>query len=210
MSAETILTLASGRGIDLLEPTAADVDFEAYAEQLAKEPRYNGATPGVILSVAQHACMCADAALDETGDRVLAAYLLLHDHHEAVMKDDTTPKKRAIAAIAEQRFGVLAANIMEAFALLTYRHDAVIHEAAGLPWPIPSKLQPMVKRYDLRAFVTEWHDLMPCVEHPNWKPYDGVPQLGVSVPLTLWDWRRAKSELLRRCHELLPALQGAR
>ena len=46
------------------------------------------------------------AAIHATADAKLAAYLSLHDVHEAVLKDDTTPKKRAFAALAEQKFGI--------------------------------------------------------------------------------------------------------
>lgn len=45
MSAATILTLANGRGIDLLYPKVSDVHWPSYAEALAKENRYNGHTP---------------------------------------------------------------------------------------------------------------------------------------------------------------------
>ncbi len=47
MSAETILTLANGKGIDSLDPKASDYSgIDAVAEQPAKEKRYNSATPG--------------------------------------------------------------------------------------------------------------------------------------------------------------------
>lgn len=206
MSADTILTLANGRGVDLLNPKPADIDFIVMAEQLAKEPRYNGATPHCIFSVAQHVCLGVDAILRDSGDRELAAYFLLHDGHEHTLKDDTTPKKRAIAAIAAQRFGVLADQIMEAFALLTDRHDAAIHQAAGLAWPPSEWRQKQIKEYDLRAFVAEWRDLMPGVEHPNWAPYADIRPLSRSV-WPLWNWQRARNEFYDRCLQLLPALQ---
>ena len=54
MSARTILTLANGKGADLLNLRPEDVDFAAFAEHLAKEKRFNGATPGLEYSVADH------------------------------------------------------------------------------------------------------------------------------------------------------------
>lgn len=205
---DTILTLANGKGLDLLDPKAANVDWPVIAEQLAKENRFNGATPGAVYSVAQHSVMVADEALRETGDAILAAYLLLHDGHEAALKDDTTPKKRALAHIAEQRFGVLASAIMQSFALLTDRHDVAIHEAAGLAWPPTPNLQREIKRFDLRAFVTEWRDLMRDVEHPHWGPYANVPAFAAPI-VPLADWRAARDQFLDRCCRLLPALKVA-
>lgn len=207
MSARTILTLANGAGVDLLAPTAADVDFDAIAEQLAKEPRFNGATRGRFYSVAEHCCRGADAILAETGADGVAAYFLLHDGHEAFLRDDTTPKKVAIAELAAERFGVLADHIMETFRLLEYRLDAAIHEAAGLPWPVGYSLGVSVKNYDLRMFATEWRDLMAHGEHPDWAPYVGyrpVPE-PIGSP---WDWQTAKIAWLRRAHKLLPVFNG--
>jgi hypothetical protein len=205
MSAATILTLANGRGIDLLAPKASDIDFDAFAEQLAKEKRYNGATPGEEYSVAEHLARGVDAILASTGDVELAAEFSLHDGPEGVLKDDTTPKKRAIAELCEQQFGVLAGHILAAFDLLTYRHDAAIHEAAGLPWPMRPEMAAAVKRWDLVMFVTEWRDLMGDIVHPNWAPYSGI--LPLRETIVPWRWETAKTALMNRWQRLLPALQ---
>jgi hypothetical protein len=45
MTAATILTLANGKGVDLLALKPEDIDFAALAEHLGKEARFNGATP---------------------------------------------------------------------------------------------------------------------------------------------------------------------
>jgi hypothetical protein len=202
--------------IDLYSPATAEAGLQVFfniarewklsiAEQLAKEKRYNGATPGVEYSVAEHSVRGCDAILSDTSDGTLAGYFLLHDCAEALLKDDTTPKKHAIAEIAEQQFGVLGEHIIKAFDLLTYRHDAVIHEAAGLPWPPASALQPAIKRYDLIMFVTEWRDLMHSAPHPNWAPYSGIKPLSEEiVPVT---WRAAKELFLKRARALLPTLR---
>src|ERR1700733_12790940 len=111
MSNRTVLTLANRKGIDLLAPSTADIDFTVIAEHLSKENRYNGATPNLVYSVAEHSVRGADAIVAETGDRLLAAYFLLHDGAEAFLKDDTTPKKQAVAEIAQQSFGMLAVDV---------------------------------------------------------------------------------------------------
>jgi hypothetical protein len=208
VNARTILTLANRKGIDLLQPTPADyADFEWQAEHLAKEKRYNGATPGVEYSVAEHSVRGAQAILEAEGHQQLAAYFLLHDVHEAVIKDDTTPKKRALAAIAEEQFGTLASVIMEAFASLEARHDEAIHAAAGLPWPVSPDMRTSIKLWDLRMLVTEWRDLMLGAEHPDWSPYEWVvPLPGVIVP---WGWSEARARWLSLAHRLLPALAAA-
>lgn len=201
MSADTILTLANRRGINLLGPTPADIDFAVIAEHLAKENRFNGATPGVCYSVAEHSVRGATAILEETGDRELAGYFLLHDAHEAFLKDDTTPKKRAIAAIAHENFGVLADDIIEAFDLLTDRFDKAIHARAGLQWPPTKERKAGVKYWDLRMFVTEWRDLMGNQPHPDWAKYSGVPKLAEVI--TPMPWNVARGGFLAMCGELL-------
>lgn len=202
MSKDTILTLANRRGINLLGPQPEDIDFAVIAEHLSKENRYNGATPGVCYSVAEHSVRGATAILEETGDRELAAYFLLHDAHEAFLKDDTTPKKRAIATIAHENFGVLAESITEAFDLLTERFDAAIHARAGLHWPPTSERKAGIKYWDLRMFVTEWRDLMGNQPHPDWHRYSGVPAFAEAIVPMNWD--DARLMFLAMHFELLP------
>lgn len=208
MSANTLLTLANGKSIDLLDPKASDIDWRVVAEHLAKENRYNGATPGVAYSVAEHSVRGAKAALDK-GDPILAAYFLCHDVHEGFLKDDTTPKKRLVAEIASASFGGLAEPVMQAFDLATYRFDVAIHDAAGLSWPPRSDLIAAIKRLDLVMFVTEWRDLMPNFVHPNWAPYSGIhPLPDVIKPAS--DWRQAMDLFLIMAEDLLPALKKGR
>lgn len=202
----TILTLANGCGVDLLDPKASDIDFAVIAEQLAKENRYNGATPGQAYSVAEHSVRGTLEILKSTGDQKLAGYFLLHDCHEAFLKDDTTPKKRALAATAQAMFGVLAGDILRAFEELTERFDRAVHEAAGLPWPMSEEMAAKVKSWDLRMFVTEWRDLMGNRPHPNPAPYRDIEPLQREI--RPWSWQSAQRMFLVRCHELLPALQG--
>lgn len=206
MSPRTILTVADSGGIDLRFPTPDDyAGFEWAAEHLAKEKRYNGATPDVEYSVAQHSVLCADAAEEIFGDPLVTAYCLIHDVHEAALKDDTTPKKRALAEEAEAHFNILAANILAIFNAITDRHDAAIHAAAGLEYPLPQAIAEKVKLIDLTLFVTEWRDLMPDFEHPNWAPYAGIKPLPRRI--TPWPWDEAKDTFMSRARKHLPALQ---
>lgn len=202
----TILTLANGRGINLLGPKASDIDFAVIAEHLAKENRCNGATPGQVYSVGEHSVRGVRAIMAATGDEGLAAYFLIHDAPEAFLKDDTTPKKRAIGALAFEAFGVLASTITQAFDLLTDRFDAAIHEAAGLSWPPEEEMQAQIKYWDLTMFVTEWRDLMGNQAHPNWAPYADIEPLAQTIHPWL-GWSAARNAFLSDCHRLLPALR---
>lgn len=206
MSLRTALTLANGTHVDLKSPRASDIDFGVIAEHLSKEARYNGGTPGVFYSVAEHSVRAAEAALGKTGDRTLAAYLLLHDAHEAMLRDDTTPKKSAIAETARDRFGVLAETILAAFAEVTERHDVAIHAAAGLPWPPSDDLRQKIKFWDLTMFVTEWRDLMLGVPHPDWTPYAGIEPLAETI--MPWSWPHARRAFENLAGVLLPLFRS--
>lgn len=203
MTVSTTLTMSNGRGIDLLNPKVTDIDFLVIAEHLAKDNRYCGATKGIVYSVAEHSVRCADAALRETDDMELARYLLCHDMHEAFLGDDTTPKKRAVASIAEEHFGILDAKIMSAFNLMTDRFDVVIHEAAGLAWPPDPVHKGAIKQFDRRLLATEWRDLMRC---PAPHEFAVDPLFETIEPLPTW--KHAADLFIRRCMDMLPGLDA--
>lgn len=198
----TTLTCADGRNFDLLNPKVEDVSFTVICEHLAKANRYCGATPGAVYSVAQHSVLCAKAALVATGDHQLAAYLLCHDMHEAYLGDDTTPKKRALAAIIG-RFGVLASAVGDAFNMLTDRIDAAIHARAGLAWPPTEEQRAGIHRWDRVLLATEWRDLMQCPP-----PYDfgTLPFPDVVEPHRRW--QDAAREMHTLCASLLPGFKA--
>lgn len=204
MSAETILTLANGHGVDLNAVTSADVDFATWGEHVAKEARFNGATPDVVYYVGQHLCIGTDAMLRD-GQTEAAPYFIVHDLPEAIWKDDPTPKKRTIAQRISQRCGVTSESVLGVLKEIDDEHERAVHEAAGLPWPIPECIHRVVKLYDVTMFVTEWRDLMHGIEHPNWGPYEDVPPLAETI--TPWPWRVARNEYIARCFKLLPSLK---
>lgn len=179
----TSLTLANGAGFDLLNPGAEAIDFDVIAEHLAKANRYCGATPMVIYSVSEHSCRGALAAFKATGDRILSKYFLCHDMKEAFLGDDTTPKKRALAAIIES-FGALASTVDSAFAALEDGIDAAIHARAGLPWPPSPEMQDAIKHWDRVMLATEWRDLM-CCEPPYDFGKEPLPER--IIPLQWWE-----------------------
>lgn len=206
MSAETILTLSNGKGVDLLAVKASDIDFRSIAEHLAKEKRFNGATPDAEYSVADHLSIGADAILAAGGTETEAAYFLLHDAQEGLWKDDPTPKKRAIAERVSQRCGVTSEAILAVLAEIVAEHDAAIHQAAGLPWPIPEEIHRIVKLMDVIMFVTEWRDLMHDAPHPHWAPYSGIKPLEKKIEPR--EWPHARAAWLLRANKLLPSLRA--
>lgn len=209
MSARTVFTLAGGRGIDLLHPRVDDyADFFWQAEHLAKEPRYNGATANIAYSVAEHATRAADAAFKATRDPLIAAAVQLHDNPEALLRDEATPKKNAIAELIAEECGVLAPAILGCFGKLERRHEACVYQAAGLPWPLPERIAATVKHFDKVMFVTEWRDLMGNVPHPDWAPYEGIAPL--AGPIRPWPFHAARYFFLQRCQRFLPVFEGRR
>jgi hypothetical protein len=205
VSAATVLTLANGKNIDLLALKPDDVDFAAFAEHLGKEARFNGATPNVVYSVAQHLCLGTDALLAAGNSEEAAAYFLLHDCQEAIWRDDPTPKKRALAHRIASYCGIHADEIMGEMEAIVDEHDAVIHRAAGLEWPMPGAIRKTVKLYDAIMFVTEWRDLMHNVPHPRWAPFSGIKPL--LEPIYAWPWAQARAGWLYRAQRLLPTLR---
>ena len=206
MTAATSLQMCHGRLVDLLDIKPADVDFMVIAEHLAKANRYAGATPGVAYSVAEHSLLVSWCAEHFDGDHLLAAYLLLHDAHEAYFGDDTTPRKRAIAVICASFGDGVGHEIERALAAPIERCDAAVHAAAGLAWPPDPCIADRIKHWDRVALVTEWRDLMGGAPVPA--GYDDVAPLKSLVlqPLSLWP--RAAVMFLRRCAALLPTCKG--
>lgn len=208
MSAASMLRLTNSTDIDLRLPTAAAYrDFAWQAAHLAKIKRFNGATPGIEYSVAEHQARGTLAILEETDDLRLAAYFSVHDNHEAALGDDTTPKKRAIAEEAEAQFGVLAGTVMNAFDAITERHDIAIHQAAGLEWPLSPQMRAQVKCWDLRMFVTEWRDLMLNAKHPDWERYKNISPLQTKI-VPYRSWQEASDTMLVLWNRLLPSLKA--
>ena len=116
-----------------------------------------------------------------------------------------------IAEIAKQHFGILAEQVLSSFDFGVYRLDVAIHEAAGLDWPPPGDIIPIIKHWDKVMFVTEWRDLMKKKpeDHPDWSPYAGIVPLRYRI-MQPWDWQTAHRGWMRRAYDLLPALKGRR
>src|ERR1700675_2765440 len=82
--------MLSGRRLDLLDPSALDIEIEDIAHGLARVARWNGQTSGAhIFSVAQH-CLLVEALARRKApglDHGPLLAVLLHDAPEYVIGD---------------------------------------------------------------------------------------------------------------------------
>src|SRR5271163_3344729 len=91
--------MLSGRRLDLIDPSALDIEIDDIAHGLARVARWNGQTAGPhIFSVAQHTLL-VEAVMREQSPRIdiswrLAA--LLHDAPEYVIGDMISPFKAVL------------------------------------------------------------------------------------------------------------------
>jgi uncharacterized protein len=91
--------MLSGRRLDLLEPSPADIEIEDIAHGLARVARWNGQTLGShALSVAQHCVIVCGIAQSLSPNSSADVYraALLHDAAEYVIGDLISPFKAAI------------------------------------------------------------------------------------------------------------------
>src|SRR5579872_5664921 len=125
--------MLSGRRLDLLDPSALDVEIEDIAQGLARVARWNGQTKGAhIYSVAQH-CLLVEALARlrvPRLDRRRRLAVLLHDAPEYVIGDMISPFK-----------AVLGGD----YKAVERRLLAAIHLRFGLPAQSPLELERLIK-----------------------------------------------------------------
>jgi 5'-deoxynucleotidase YfbR-like HD superfamily hydrolase len=128
--------MLSGRRLDLLNPSPADIEIDDIAHGLARVARWNGQTIGAhAFSVAQHALVVEDifsaigSATDVQMPAIWRLAALLHDAPEYVVGDLISPFKTAIGLD------------YKAFEL---RLLAAIHARYGLPAELPSDVQAQI------------------------------------------------------------------
>jgi len=196
----------SGRAITMAKPEAREIDVLLdLPETLAGIARFNASVPGGIYSVAQHCCLMADAALDdEAGDADLATLALLHDAHEYIWGDITTPQAQGLAEIEAELYGDsrVAAVIAEA----KRRGDAAIFAACGVPWPPAPQMLRSLKEYDLRMMATERLQLLASTPKRWSAAVEKAQPIRMRGGITLWSVGRAADEYRRRLVELCPAV----
>lgn len=180
---DIFVTTASGRSWRLLDPSPADVDFRDIAAHLARLCRFVGAGH-TFYSVAQHSVLVASQLPPH-----MRLYGLLHAAHAAYLGHISSPLKAAL--------GVL--NGREVLASIFEMQDAAIHAAAGLPWPPPKEVAEAVHAADMRAFCTEWRDIMPRdVPCP-------LPFIPMGTRIRALPWPKAEEAFVAELRLHLPA-----
>lgn len=198
----------TGRALTMARPDPRDIDLLVdLPEQLARLCRYNGAVPGGILSVAQHCVVMSDVVLDDTGDADLAAIALLHDAHEYIWGDITTPSAEGLAEIAGEMFGAAASQIVrQTIDAAKGRADAAIFRACGLPWPPTPAQERAIREYDLRMLATERRQALAACGRRWEAAVERAEPLRLRGGITLWPIARAADEYRKRLRQLCPAL----
>ena len=135
--------MLSGRRLDLIDPSALDVEIEDIAHGLARVARWNGQTIGThIFSVAQHTLLVETIARLRTPglDKRARLAILLHDAPEYVIGDMISPFK----AIIGDDYKSVEARLL-----------AAIHLRFGLPAKLPEDLSRLIKTADRAAAFLE-------------------------------------------------------
>jgi 5'-deoxynucleotidase YfbR-like HD superfamily hydrolase len=135
--------MLSGRRLDLLDPSSADIAIEDIAHGLARVARWNGQTLGDhAFSVAQHALLVTDiaGALKPGCERRWLLAALLHDAPEYVIGDLISPFKAAVGL----DYKAFEKRLLRA-----------IHRAFGLPEELPEPVAADIKHADRIAAYYE-------------------------------------------------------
>ena len=155
--------MLSGRRLDLLDPSAVDVEIEDIAHGLARQARWNGQTSGDWpYSVAQHSLLVADicSALKSNWPARWRLAALLHDAPEYVIGDLISPFKAAVGLDYKS---------------FERRLESAIHLRFGLPAHLPAHVEQVIKRADKASAYFEAVQLAGFSEDEA-KTYFGRPR----------------------------------
>jgi hypothetical protein len=128
--------MLSGRRLDLLDPTAIDIEVEDIAHGLAFVARWNGQTIGEFpYSVAEHSLLVEEifTRLNPKAKPAQRLIALLHDAAEYVIGDMISPVKASVGPGYDE---------------LEKRLAAAIHMRFGLSTIIPAALKKQIKKAD--------------------------------------------------------------
>ena len=187
--------MLSGRRLDLLNPSALDVEFEDIAHGLARVARWNGQTNGRhAFSVAQHSLLveqvCRHLLSKPTSADCL--YALLHDAPEYVIGDMISPFKAVVGG---------------AYKEIEDRLAGAIHLRAGLEAQVRDKLKRTIKQADRNVAYFEAVTLAGFDPDEAHKFFGRPKGLNAEMlDLNPWDTSTAQGKFLERLHELDPNL----
>jgi uncharacterized protein len=185
--------MLSGRRLDLLDPSALDIEIEDIAHGLARVARWNGQTEGNhIFSVAQHSLFVEAISRNQVPsvDVRWRRAVLLHDAPEYVIGDLISPFK----AILKEDYKKVEARLMHA-----------VNLRFGLPVRWPAQLEKIVKTSDRSAAYMEATELAGFSVSEARRFFGKPPSLSsaaIKYYLTPWSADAAKRRFLRRFNEL--------
>ena len=185
--------MLSGRRLDLLDPSALDIEIEDIAHGLARVARWNGQTSGAhIFSVGQHALLveCIARLREPNLDRRLRLAVLLHDAPEYVIGDMITPFKAVIG---------------DSYRAVEARLHVAVRLRFGLPRELAPSLERLIKVSDRSAAYLEATRLagFGTAEARRFfgRPSTFAPSLERNY-LTPWPANTVESRFLKRFREL--------
>ena len=183
--------MLSGRRLDLLDPSALDIEIEDIAHGLARVARWNGQTSGNwAFSVAQHSLLVEDVAarLKPGAAAPWRLAALLHDAAEYVIGDLISPFKAAVGLDYRD---------------LEDRLMGAVHLRFGLPAKLPEAAVKLIKRADAVAAYFEATQLAGFSQREAHR-YFGRPGQLSDIDLAPWPPRTAKTRFLKRFNMLSP------
>lgn len=186
--------MLSGRRLDLLDPSALDIEIEDIAHGLARVARWNGQTVGAhIFSVAQHTLLVealARARTPRLDDRLRLA-ILLHDAAEYVIGDMISPFKAVIG---------------DSYKATEQRLLGAINLRFGLPAKLPADTERMIKAADREAAYLEATRLAGFGDKEARRFFGRPPVLSATIArdyLTPWPANVAEKRYLERFAQLV-------
>jgi 5'-deoxynucleotidase YfbR-like HD superfamily hydrolase len=186
--------MLSGRRLDLLDPSALDVEIEDIAHGLARVARWNGQTSGAhIFSVAQHSLLVEALARQKTPrlDASRRLTVLLHDAPEYVIGDMISPFKAVIG---------------DAYRAVEQRLLAAIHRRFGLPAEPGPELKLLIKTADRQAAYLEATRLAGFRAAEARRFFGRPPPISGGMErdyLKPWPAETAQARYLERVHKLV-------
>ncbi len=186
--------MLSGRRLDLLDPSALDIEIEDIAHGLARVARWNGQTSGPhIYSVAQHSLLVETLAHARVPrlDRSRRLAVLLHDAPEYVIGDMISPFKVVIG---------------DAYKAVERRLLAAIYRRFELPVNPVAELQELIKIADRQAAYLEATRLAGFEAAEARRFFGRPPQISPALErdyLKPWPAETAQQRYLERFRKLV-------
>lgn len=179
MVADVFTQTISGKMVSLTNPKPEQIDIHDMVYSLCRINRFNGHTKGTPYSVANHSWFAAKQVEKNGGSPKATLAVLLHDAHEYVTGDITTPVANAIFRI-DGPFSSVDRSIKA----LKDSVDAAICAKLGLP-NLHKEYSILVSAMDARALQTERRDLLNAPGKPEgWdRATEGLPFPDEIIPI---------------------------